>query len=74
MASAFTYLQLAAWWGSIRTVQPEHDHMLFVPLLNLTVQHGCLELEATPGVRNPDGTFVIYTAVCYDSEVGQRAG
>lgn len=38
------------------------------------VQCGHLELEAAPGVTNTDGTFVIYTEVCCDSEVGQRAG
>lgn len=40
-------------------------------LVNLTVQRGHLELEASPGVESTDGTFVIYTAVCCESEVGQ---
>lgn len=40
-------------------------------LVNLTVQRGHLELEASPGVESTDGTFVIYTAVCCELEVGQ---
>lgn len=40
-------------------------------LVNLPVQRGHLELEASPGVESTDGTFVIYTAVCCESEVGQ---